>query len=173
MIIPAAVALSEQVGVRGPLLEELRNGSRYGDEVFVVIVDEEPVALASAHFHVEHKNAWTPYVNWVVAWTRPDSRRRGYARALSGFIRAEARRRGCVRLRSAIGSREGLALHAAIGDLVWGWDPKSGMLLVDTPLDFARVFPRATPISVRRATTRLEPLDPIEIALGPLLPYDV
>ena len=124
VIVSADPNLAELVGVRGPLLGELRNGRRYGDESFVAPEDGageqgEPVAVASAHFHTVRKNVWTPYVNWVVAWTRPDRRLRGHGRALSDFIRAEALRRGCVRLRSVAASRDGVAFHLALGDLLW------------------------------------------------------
>lgn len=152
-------------GFDGPLREELENGRRYGDRTFTLVLGGVPLAVASAHFHQERKNAWTPYVNWVVAWTRPDVRRRGYGRALSDFLRAEARARGCVRLRSVAASLEGVAFHVALGDALWARS-SAGTILVDSPLD-GRPFPRATPASVRAVTSRLEPLSPAELA--PLL----
>jgi GNAT superfamily N-acetyltransferase len=128
----------------------------------------EPVAVASAHFHTVRKNVWTPYVNWVVAWTRPDRRLRGYGRALSDFIRAEALRRGCVRLRSVAASRDGAAFHLALGDLLWARTPTS-VILVDSPLD-ARAFPLGPPISVRAWSTA--PLSREEVLRAGPLRYD-
>lgn len=162
----------EGTGISGPLLEELRNGRRYGDEAFVLYDNGVAVAVASAHFHTERKNAWTPYVNWVVVWTRPESRLRGHGRALSDFIRAEARARGCVRLRSIAASREGVAFHYSLGDRMWG-RTREGTVLVDTPLD-ARDFPDGIPIEARSVTSRPAPLSTAEIRVllrTPLL-YD-
>jgi len=171
VIIPADARSVAWTGVRGPLLLELENGRQYGDEEFVALEDGEPVAVASAHFHTIHKNVWTPYVNWVVAWTRPDRRRRGHGRALSAWIREEALRRGCVRLRSVAASRDGAAFHLALGDLLWARTP-AGVLLVDSPLD-GRMFPPGPPISVRKWTERAEPLSRAEVLSGDPLLYDV
>jgi GNAT superfamily N-acetyltransferase len=136
-------------------------GQRYGDETFAVLVDGDVVAFASAHFETQRKNRWTPYVNGVTAYTAPEHRRRGYAKALGLFLEREGRARGCVRFRSMCGSHLGAMLHMSLGHDFWGLTT-GRMLAVDSPLVHA-VWPEATPISVRRTTDRLQPLSRAEL----------
>jgi len=148
-------------GFDHPVVVEAMLGEIYRDEAFAVIEDGAAVAFASAHFESERKNAWTPYVNWVTAYTQREYRRRGYAKALGRHIEAEALKRGCKRLRSMAGSHLGVLLHLSLGHQAWGVSADR-YVAFDTPL-VAGSWPASTPISVRRTTTRTDPLTKAEV----------
>jgi hypothetical protein len=151
---------------------------------FWVLMDRDamPVSLNATHFGKRKKNVWEPYANWYTAFTRPESRRMGYAKGLGWHVRREAVEAGCVRLRSLAGTYLGYRLHRSFGDQFWGITDKDE-LVVDTPLVTDEVlaargrepFPsRTTPMGARKWAQRTSPLTPtmVEAYLERELRYD-
>ena len=131
--------------------------------IWIGFLGDEPVSFHASHFGTRKRDVWTPYMNFYTAFTRIDLRRQGYARQMYQYARDLAREKGCLRVKSIAGTVMGLRFHQGMGDHIWAWNDKQ-MIVTDTPLvDASRFPPDTTPISVRKWTSRTQPMNQEEI----------
>lgn len=100
-----------------------------------VLFDSSGVPLSINHtaFGKRKKNAWEPYANFYLAFTRPSCRKAGYASKLARHVETDAVERGCVRLKALAGTTPGLRLHLSLGHQLWAITDQREVV-VDTPL---------------------------------------
>lgn len=131
--------------------------------IWVGFVNGSPVTLHAAHLGKKKDNAWTPYANSYIAFTRMSERRKGHASELFLHVRKIATEHGCVRMKALIGTTLGVRFHQHFRDHIWAVNDRH-MLVVDTPLVDSTKFPaEATPMSVRPLTNRTTPMSPEEV----------
>lgn len=127
--------LKEDAGEKHPVLGELSLTVFRGAELLVLynVATQRPVSINVSYYGKRKKNIFEPYLNWYIAYTLPDFRRRGLAYNLYRQTEKTALERGCRRVRSLAGSAAGAGLHLALGHLFWG-RKDTGELYVDAPL---------------------------------------
>lgn len=127
-----------------------------GVGVWVGIENGRPVTLNASHFSKRKKNVWQPYMNWYIAFTRIDERRKGYATDLAIHVRNLGVEAGCIRLKALAGTIAGTMFHWSLKDQMWALTPKNE-IMVDTPIVKKRFPTDKTPIEARQYTDRLKP----------------
>lgn len=137
-----------------------------GSGVWIGVVDGGIVTLNATYFGKRKKNAWEPYANVYTAFTRPDVRRRGYAKQMGLYVQTLAMNAGCRRLRSLAGSILGVHYHRCLGHEFWARTDKNEVV-VDTPLVIPS--PEGIPSTARKWITddRTVPLTVEEALAGP------
>lgn len=142
--------------------------------IWVGFIDTEPVTINVSYFGKRKKNAWMPYMNFYIAFTRIDQRRRYHAYHLAQHVRELAIKNGCIRLKSMACTVMGVRFHQKFNDQFWALNTKENVLLVDTPLVNIPFPTDTTPIEVRPWTDRLTPMtnEEIEAILSKGLKYD-
>lgn len=120
--------LDEPGAGRKMLTSDVRMYVFRGDECFAAYVDERPVSMACVRFNTRKTKGVGPYCTLDFIYTKPSERGNGYARQLLDYVKAEAKERGCTRLKSLAGTPEGRALQRSAGHVFWGEET------VDTPL---------------------------------------
>lgn len=109
------------------------------------------ISFNMTKFGKRKKNVWEPYANWFLAFTNPEYRQLGYARAIGLHVRQLALEAGCRRMRSLAGSWAGVCMHNSLSDDFWGLS-SAGEVVVDTAIDPSVTFPPGiVPGAVRNA----------------------
>lgn len=123
---------------------------RFGGEGWAVEKDGQLISFNATRFNKRtDKDGWGRYINWFIAYTRPEFRRRGYACALQLHVENLARKRGYQRVKSLIESYAGFRLHAALGHQLWGVNERNE-IVVDASIDRAWTFPSGIPPMARK-----------------------
>jgi GNAT superfamily N-acetyltransferase len=136
---------------KSAVLDEVPTHVFRGSRLYILTFAGVPVSYHAVYLGRRKKNVWEPYANWYTAYTVNKYRRRGFARHLAIIAREDARRGGCVRLKSLAGTMLGIYLHAALGDQFWGVTDKCEVV-VDTPLVNNEAYDhRSPPNAVRGA----------------------
>lgn len=134
-----------------------------GVPIYVGYVKDEPVTLNATTFGKRKPNAWSPYMNGYIAFTKVDKRRCGHALELVYHVKKLAVESGCLRVKGLAGTVLGLRFHQRQGDQFWAWTDRDS-IMVDSPLvEPSRFPPNATPIAARKWTNRLEPFSSEEL----------
>lgn len=120
-----------------------------GASVYFLFDGTVPVSINATYFGQKKKNAWEPYANFLLAYTRLSHRRRGHAKELARHVLELAKTHGCRRLKSLAGTRLGARLHQSLGHQFWGVN-KRMEAVVDSPLIDRTAFPEGVPASVRQ-----------------------
>lgn len=146
-----------------------------GVPIWVAFVEGQPVSINVSYFGKRKKNVWMPYMNFYIAFTRLDVRRRGYAWNLAMHVRQLAENAGCIRLKSMACTELGVRFHQKTNDDIWAFNPEQNVLLIDTPLVPRDRFPSdSTPIEVRPWTDNITPMtnEEVEFYIKKGLKYD-
>jgi GNAT superfamily N-acetyltransferase len=133
---------------------------KYPSNLYALFLYDQAVSWNATYFsRGRKKNGWGRYVNFHLAFTLPEFRRRGYATELARFVEAQAVAQGYHRLKSLCQTYAGYRLHRKLGHHFWGLQGTyhdgrvregNGKLLIDTPL-LEREFPEGVPIEARCA----------------------
>jgi len=121
----------------------------WGARAFAIVEGDVIVSFNMTKFGKRKKNVWEPYANWFLAYTTPQRRLQGNAKALGLHVRNLAIEAGCVRMRSLAGSWAGACMHNSMGDHFWGMTVNHEVI-VDTPI-VEKEWPSTIPGAVRNA----------------------
>lgn len=122
---------------------------RFGGEGWAVEKDGRLISFNATRFNKRtDKDGWGRYINWFIAYTLPQFRRKGYACGLQLHIEALGRERGYHRVKSLIESYAGFRLHLALAHQLWGVNARNE-ILVDAPIHPSWRFPEGAPPMAR------------------------
>lgn len=161
---PILAKLSEGIDRAGKnVLSETSLMAFRGVPIYVGFVDDEPVTLNATTFGKRKPNAWSPYMNGYIAFTKVSERRKRYALTLVEHVKKLAVAAGCLRVKGLAGTVLGTRFHARQGDQFWAFTDRRS-LMVDSPLVDPSRFPQnVTPIAARKWTQRITPMTMEEV----------
>jgi GNAT superfamily N-acetyltransferase len=146
---------------------------RYPSNLYILFVDGKAASFNATYFaRGREKSAWGRYVNFHLAYTFPEYRRRGYTTLIARTVFEQAHAQGYKRVKSLCQTYGGYRLQVALGHEFWGFQSKyhdgrarlgTGALVVDSPLSKSDSFPEGVPYEAARSVNNPHKLSAEEL----------